>query len=149
MILINITIAVTIFLLSSQPADVSGPMSRGVVYRIIEPILKTASYSTDEIFEISQILNGIARKMAHFGIYAIFGMSMYLLFSRYNIKAKYKFFVPVIICVIYAASDEIHQYFVPGRSCELRDVLIDSAGILSGILIICLIKSIKRKLKKV
>ena len=29
----------------------------------------------------------------------------------------------------------LHQYFVPGRSCELRDVMIDSAGALVGMLL--------------
>ena len=38
------------------------------------------------------------------------------------------------IGALYAVSDEIHQIFVPGRSCELRDILIDSAGVLVGIL---------------
>ena len=35
---------------------------------------------------------------------------------------------------LYAVTDEVHQYFVPGRSCELRDVLVDTSGALTGIL---------------
>ena len=39
------------------------------------------------------------------------------------------------MCVIYACSDEIHQLFIFGRSCELRDVLIDFIGSLLGVMI--------------
>ena len=38
--------------------------------------------------------------------------------------------------ILYAISDEIHQYFVPGRSAEIRDVLIDVLGANIGILLI-------------
>ncbi|MBR5116337.1 MAG: VanZ family protein, partial [Lachnospiraceae bacterium] len=44
----------------------------------------------------------------------------------------------LIIAVLYAASDEFHQSFVPGRSCMLGDVGIDSLGALAGILL-CLL----------
>lgn len=36
--------------------------------------------------------------------------------------------------ILYAASDELHQYFVPGRACQLRDVVIDGLGVLIGVL---------------
>jgi VanZ family protein len=36
---------------------------------------------------------------------------------------------------LYAASDEFHQLFVPGRSGEVKDVLIDSAGAVTGALL--------------
>lgn len=45
---------------------------------------------------------------------------------------------------LYAASDEFHQLFVPGRSGRLTDVLIDSAGLLAGILVVCLIKQLRK-----
>ena len=50
----------------------------------------------------------------------------------------------------YAASDELHQLFVPGRSCQFRDVCIDSAGVLAGVLVFSLIKHeiVKYKEKK-
>lgn len=41
--------------------------------------------------------------------------------------------------VAYAASDEIHQLFVPGRACMPLDVLIDSSGALAGVAIFALV----------
>lgn len=43
------------------------------------------------------------------------------------------------LSVLYACSDELHQHFVPGRSGEIRDVLVDSAGVLIGILILAVL----------
>jgi len=39
----------------------------------------------------------------------------------------------LIFCLFYAASDEIHQLFVPGRGAKATDVLIDGIGALIGI----------------
>lgn len=39
-----------------------------------------------------------------------------------------------MICILYAISDEVHQLFVPGRGGQVRDVIIDSAGAIAGIL---------------
>lgn len=39
-----------------------------------------------------------------------------------------------IFCALYACSDEFHQYFVPGRSCKLFDVCVDSTGAFFGAL---------------
>jgi VanZ family protein len=39
----------------------------------------------------------------------------------------------LLICVLYAISDETYQIFVPGRSAQLSDVLIDSVGAVAGI----------------
>src|SRR5665648_692739 len=41
---------------------------------------------------------------------------------------------PLAVCVVYAASDELHQLLVPGRSGEFGDVLLDSLGALAGVL---------------
>ena len=43
--------------------------------------------------------------------------------------------ISLAICILYATSDEIHQNFVKGRSCEFTDVLIDSGGVAFGIII--------------
>lgn len=40
-----------------------------------------------------------------------------------------------LLGTIYAITDEIHQYFVPGRACSTLDIVIDSAGVAVGIVI--------------
>lgn len=40
-----------------------------------------------------------------------------------------------LFCALYACSDELHQYFVPGRSCRFFDVCVDSAGAFCGALL--------------
>lgn len=46
----------------------------------------------------------------------------------------------ILIGYLYAISDEIHQFFIPGRTSRFRDTLIDLIGILIGILIFQKIK---------
>ena len=58
-----------------------------------------------------------------------------------------KSFLAIIICILYATSDELHQLFVMGRSCELRDVFIDSLGSVSGIIMYNLIEKNKKNIR--
>ena len=60
-------------------------------------------------------------------------------FETYNLKEIDKLGYSLIIGVIYASSDEIHQSFTPGRGPLLTDVIIDTMGILLGILLIMLV----------
>ena len=53
-----------------------------------------------------------------------------------------------LIGTAYAMTDEFHQAFVPGRSCEFRDMVIDSCGVLTGVLAANLAGRIKVRLKK-
>ena len=54
----------------------------------------------------------------------------------------------VLISACYAATDEFHQLFVPGRSGEVRDVLVDTAGAVIGILFLSLLRFIIIRKKK-
>ena len=53
------------------------------------------------------------------------------------------FLITILICFLYALSDEIHQSFVPGRACRALDVLIDT----SGSAFFCLVYFIAYKVK--
>jgi VanZ family protein len=68
----------------------------------------------------------VLRKIAHFCEYAILGFLL--------VRATRREPVAFALGVLYAASDEIHQHFVPGRHAAVRDVAIDSAGVLVGVL---------------
>ncbi|WP_245575523.1 VanZ family protein [Alkalicoccus chagannorensis] len=55
-------------------------------------------------------------------------------------RARRPGWTALIICVVYAASDEYHQTFIPGRSGEVSDVVIDGIGAFVGISFYLLIR---------
>jgi VanZ family protein len=74
------------------------------------------------------------RKAAHFAEYLVLG-GLVANAWRNTLPPRHLwrvFLLSVVFCVIYAATDEIHQMFVPGRAGRLADVAIDSAGAAVG-----------------
>ena len=95
--------------------------------------------------EQKEVLNRLSypiRKCGHITEYAILGFLVYVMFYAYGFEGRRRFLLAVLLAVFYAASDEFHQVFVPGRSGRFTDVLIDSIGILigNGIAKVCLRK---------
>ena len=86
---------------------------------------------TTSIINIKDIglLSLIIRKLAHFIEYFILGVLVINFITRYDKKI----IIAILLCIIYATSDEIHQIFVPGRSCQIIDIMIDSVGSIMGI----------------
>jgi VanZ family protein len=68
----------------------------------------------------------------HFLLYFFYGIVAYLFFR--NITTS------IIFSTLYALSDEIHQYFVPGRSCDAMDLLVDIFGIVVGVILIYFVR---------
>ena len=122
-----------IFYFSNQPGSVSD-VSSGVIVNIIKKIIP-GNYHT---------ITFIVRKLAHVSIYFILYLLTFNCFKRFN-KRSYAFY----FCLLYAISDEIHQLFVINRSCELRDILIDTTGITLAYLITKKIRKNKEKLAKI
>ena len=92
------------------------------------------------IFNINNIelLSLIIRKLAHFTEYFILGILVYNMIYNLN-KKKY---ISIIICILYAISDEIHQIFTSDRGPRVFDIFIDTLG--SSTSIIILSKFMKR-----
>lgn len=118
-----------IFLMSSFDATESTNQSNFIV-NIITNIFK---------IENIELLSFIIRKLAHFTEYLILGLLVANMFTKNNINNLY--LISIILCIIYATSDEIHQLFVPGRACQLRDILIDSIGSITGVYLYKLINT--------
>lgn len=78
-------------------------------------------------------------KIVHMGVFGMLAGLCYISFlnikSR-NIFTKNIYLSTAIITIIYGALDEIHQYFVPNRSCELQDWLADALGVMIALMII-------------
>ena len=71
--------------------------------------------------------------LEHVAEYTILGGLLYIGFNSLGGKTKEKAFtLAVLVASLYGASDEIHQYFVPNRYCDIKDFLADSAGGLIG-----------------
>ena len=70
-------------------------------------------------------------KIYHFIEYGVFSSLLFLAFyhSRREFLKKHVFLLSCIIGMGYGLSDEIHQSFVPGRSCEFLDFVADCLGI--------------------
>ncbi|MBN4074890.1 MAG: VanZ family protein [Alkaliphilus sp.] len=117
---------VLIFNLSSQPANQSNKLSEGITKAIVDTVERVAP-STD--FDLSR-LNHIVRKNAHFFAYLVLAL---LVMNAVRRTGGNDIKLTLLICVLYAISDEMHQIFIPGRSAQLSDVLIDSVGVVVGI----------------
>jgi vanZ family protein len=132
---------VVIFMLSHQPASVSSGQS-GVFVEQLHYIAP----SIDQ-----QLLTFLVRKGAHIFAYFVLGILTFNALWRVDLS-KFKFNHPamlsIIVCALYAASDEFHQLFIIGRSGELRDVMIDSCAAMVGVFIISIFVRILQKSKK-
>ncbi len=126
-----IALMIFIFCMSAQPADDSTVTSSRFC-TLAARLLISGFDAFSQQMQI-QIVDGLAfvvRKAAHFSEYGLMGFLWYLWLRDRRGG------MPIALgaAALYAVTDEIHQYFVPGRSCELRDVLVDTSGALTGIL---------------
>ncbi|MCX6151698.1 MAG: VanZ family protein [Ignavibacteriales bacterium] len=85
---------------------------------------------------------GISDKLEHFAAYTILAI---LLCFTYLFQSKFKFLnarpylFTLLTAILYGSIDEIHQLFIPGRACDIRDLTADSIGGIIGIIIVYII----------
>ena len=120
-----------IFLMSSEVAGTSSARSDEIV-RTIQSI--GVSASTD-------LLTFLVRKAAHISAYFVLGILLFNLLKEYGLGVKKMVFISIAIAMLYACTDEVHQVFVSGRSGEVRDVLIDTAGAAVGVVVYAALSS--------
>ncbi|MBR6502946.1 MAG: VanZ family protein [Clostridia bacterium] len=136
-----------IFIMSAQTSQESSNVSGGIVSKLIAVFYNKFDLLSDEKqAEITGIFTVIVRKSAHFLEYFVLGVFSLLSAVSYN-KYSYKIkgIYAVVVCVLYSISDEIHQFFVPGRACRFMDICIDSAGSITAILLLSFLFYKKRK----
>lgn len=151
-ILILATFA-TIFSFSNQDGTESKSVSRKVMREIVDIYPGTNKLSEKEKNEIVEKMQPFIRKTAHFTIYMIAGIMIMGFISTFDLKWNKRIAVTLLLGVIYAISDEIHQGFTGGgRTPRIFDVCIDSLGVLTGAVIVLgilmLINYIKKARKK-
>lgn len=138
--IISITLVILwmilVFWFSSQIGDDSQVTSGNTIRKIITFI--NNNIDKVKLEEIVELLQPIVRKLAHFTLYTLGGILIFNLFNSFKLKNREKIGYSLLVGALYAITDEIHQLFVPGRSGMIKDVFIDSLGIITGV-IVCII----------
>ena len=130
---------IVVFNFSNQGGTESSGTSGKVTRVIVNIITKDKEEPNEQTMER---IEKVVRKGAHYTIYTIGGfLIMNYTYSMEKTK-KQKILESLLFGAFYATTDEIHQYFVPGRSARLFDVGIDTLGVLTGILIYLVLRKL-------
>ena len=136
-----------IFYMSGKTGQESSGQSGKISLFITNLLEKVRQDSPQEMQNLQDVLELVIRKAAHMTEYAILFLLSYLAMVKISMSQSrfYNRSIAVLISLLYACSDEMHQLLVPGRSGRMIDVGIDMAGVL--IVLICMILSKNMKWK--
>ncbi len=126
-----------IFWFSSKTAVLSqeGSLSISIVIYNLYDKLESVSLQGPEKLDLLAVIDHFVRKSAHFTEYAFLSLAIAFHFTVWKKSISYRTWLPVLIAGLYAATDEFHQTFVAGRSGQVSDVLLDTAGAAAGVLV--------------
>jgi len=118
-----------IFSFSNQKDVESSNVSDSFIDRTVVKIYKifNENITKEKENEIIEKYTYPIRKFAHYTLYFILGILSFLVVKDYSINKKLIIY-SLLICFLYACSDEFHQLFIIGRSARVLDVIIDTFG---------------------
>lgn len=135
--------------MSAQPGKVSGKLS-GDILRNIYDNAEDGEIDKDRFDKdlFVRAYQGEIRRLAHLIIFTILGIFAAAA-SLYTFSNTAKGYVlPFVIAISYSVIDELVQYITPGRAFEWGDLWRDIAGSVIGIILVCIIYHIFRKIEK-
>ena len=135
-----------IFFISTETAEQSDETSGYFTRQVIDVLYPDyAKYEKKQQQSLYDSIQTVIRKMAHYTEFAILGFLMRLCLESWFGKRKWQTPVSWGLSTLYASTDEMHQILIDGRSGQWTDILLDSAGVLSGVLIAVLVLFLVRK----
>ncbi len=146
----------TIFLLflifgfSAQDGESSGSLSFQVslfLVRLFSPLIP-AVQSEDILMEYAELIHLYVRKAAHMTEYFLLALSLQLPLAAWLSRFltwKRRIAIGTAATVLFAALDEYHQTFVPGRSGNLTDVCIDSVGAIAASIVLYIFFTLRKQ----
>lgn len=146
-LVLSVIYAVFIFYLSSL-SDISTHMGFIEKQYILKIFSFFERFGLGIITDISVFAYSNFDKLMHFILYTGFGIVLYLTmhFSGNPILRKYTVILVLLIGVIYAISDEVHQSYVPGRSASKTDLVADTAGLVFSLIMMPGLIYIKKRI---
>lgn len=138
--ILSIAMIVFIFYHSSMDADASSSES-GSLLEAVNSIL--SSLGIDPLLG-----DWLLRKAAHFAEFFALGTFLFFTMKAWLERDTLVLIYPAAAGVTVAFCDEFIQLFSQGRSCEFKDALLDTAGVLLAVVIWYLLLLLYRKLQK-
>ena len=124
-------IACIVFIFSNSMAVAAvSEQSSGRVLHLMQAVLRRLGHPA----LAERLTMHIVRKLAHFCEYALEGFLLMLCMRVYSRHPLRHITVPMLGSVLTALTDETIQLFSDGRSGQVTDVWLDSAGAMTGIL---------------
>lgn len=137
---------VYIFSFSAAPADVSSEDSSDVTEKVVRVYEKDYDILPEEKQKtVFATVEAKVRKAAHLFLYTVLGALVCVSCFLCPETDKLKYAIGYCVCALYSTSDEIHQFFSPGRAALVKDVFIDSAGAAIGMILVLLVLSVFQK----
>ncbi len=137
-----------IFLFSNQPGSKSSNLSDSIIIKTMR-LVTGENISPEKQEQVLKKYVFVVRKSGHIFIYFILAILVFLLLKEYFLINKKLIIYTILFCLCYAISDEFHQLFIPDRSGEFKDVLIDTtSSTISTMLIYYITKSNNRRGRK-
>lgn len=132
-----------IFYFSAQTGEASGEISDRLAFDLLQWETDNPWTLSEVQYALFQLVTFLLRKAAHMAVF--FVLTFFLLLGLKDLipSVKVRAATAVGLCAVLAALDELHQYFVPGRSCQLTDVVIDLLGGLACVLLWWLVQTLR------
>lgn len=127
---------IAIFCFSAEDGESSSAVSTRVTEALLKGYYGLMGKGGEAMAEMVMLLEGVIRKLAHFMEYMCMGFLSFSIVVLWRSVSGKGILAVLLQVVLSAALDEFHQYFIPGRCATPKDVLIDTAGGIAGILVI-------------
>lgn len=133
---------IVIFMFSSKTADQSNATSVPIAEKALEAYEEF--FGDDPLMQqnLFSVIHHLVRKAAHMAEYGLLAVLVAFHLNVCHVSGWKLFGISSAVSIFYAATDEFHQLFVPGRSGQLSDVMIDGMGAIAGAALFCLITQI-------
>lgn len=106
-------------------------------------ILLTATSTPSTALPTAGIQDKILHFIAYFGLGILINLTL-MFQNKYDILKKKSSLFTIVFGSIYAALDEIHQYFIPGRFMEFLDFVADLLGLVLAVILILFLKIVTK-----
>ncbi len=112
-----------------------------IILTIVLFILSNVEYSI-----VPELSLTFVDKIAHFIAFFVYTVFVIIAIAPYASSKRKLIKLSIAWSAFYGVFDEVHQYYVPGRDCNIYDWFADLAGVILAIVLLKHILKLKNKI---